>query len=426
MIHSLKLSLLVLALLWSLVGNTAGIELDRVVAIVNEDVVLDSEVRERLASLKSQYAKSDVILPPDEILREQVLDRMILDNIQFQMGERNGIRISDEDLTASVVQIAEQNNLTLAEFRSELAQKNIDYRSFREQMRHDLVIREVQRYQINGRIHITRQEVERFLASPAAHYLSDEDYQVGHILIALSSFAAESKQEEAKQTAAQIYDALKNGAQFSQLAIEHSDAGNALEGGDLGWRKRAALPELFAEQVAELAIGDTLKPIRSSSGYHIVSLLDKRGGIEEKAQQTKVRHILIRSSEILPEDEAEALIRSLYKQIEDGADFAELAKQHSTDPGSALIGGDLGWVKTEMFDSEFALQMDAVTIGELTKPFQTVFGWHILEVIERRDIDITQEQLEQKAVNFLKNRRFDEEFQNFLTETRNEAYVEIK
>ena len=426
MIYSLKRALLALFVLWPLASAAAVTELDRVVAIVEDDVVLDSELKERLVSLKNQYATSDVILPPDEILREQVLERLILDSIQYQVGNRLGIRINDEDLTGAVTAIAQQNSLTLAEFRHELEKQRVDYRSFREQMRRDLVIREVQRFQINSRIHISAKEVERFLASPAAHSLSDEDYLVGHILISLNSLATNSVRRETEQEAQDIYAELKDGVEFRQLAIEHSDAGNALEGGSLGWRKRAALPELFSDQVATLKIGETLPPIKSSSGFHIVSLLDKKGGVTEQAQQTKVRHILIRTSEIFSQEEASDLIQSLHAQIVAGGDFAALAKRYSKDPGSALVGGDLGWVYSEALDEEFAQQMNGAAIGGLTAPFQSTFGWHILEVLERRDVDITQEQLEQRAVSFLKNRRFDEEFQNFLTETRNEAFVEIK
>lgn len=400
--------------------------LDRIVATVDEDIVLQSEVDERISALKKQYADANLNLPADEVLKTQVLNRLILDNIQLQMGKRGGVRVGDEDLTNTIINIAKQNNLSLPEFQAKLAKEGIKYRAFREQIRHDLIIREVQQHQISRRIYVSPEEVADFLASPAGKNLYSEDYLLGHILIAVSSHASKKEVAEAKAEAEAVYQKLQAGDSFKQLAIEHSDGRQALEGGSLGWKKAVELPSLFAEQASKLEIGETPPPIRSASGFHLIGLLDKKGGEEQQIQQAKVRHILIKPSEIRGEKEVKSLINELHSKLLADEDFGELAREHSDDPGSALLGGDLGWVHNASLVAEFAAQIDASALQKISAPFKTEFGWHILEVLDRRDLNVTQEQLEQKAIQFLSNRHFDEEFDDFLTEIRNDAYVEIR
>lgn len=407
-------------------AHAAVQELDSIVAIVDDDVVLKSELDERINILKNQYSGADVKLPPDEVLRKQVLNRLIVDSIQLQMGNKGGIRISDEGLTTALVEIAKQNNMSLQEFRAELIKDGVSYRAFREQIRRDLIIREVQRHQISGRIYVSPEEVAGFLASPASLSLTAEDYLLGHILIAVSARAPKAKIEAAEAKADEIYQSLLEGASFNQLAIEHSDGRAALEGGSLGWKKAAELPELFADQATRMAVGDVQPPIRNASGFHLISLLDKKGGTEQEMREAKVRHILISPSEIRSAREAENLIKDLHERVLAGEDFTALAREHSDDPGSALLGGDLGWVRNETLVAEFAAQIDASEVNAISAPFKTRYGWHVLEVLDRRNLDVSQEQLERKAMQFLSNRRFDEEFENFLTEIRNNAYVEIK
>lgn len=403
-------------------------ELDRIIAIVNEDAILASELTDRLQIIKGQYGGPQQSLPPDDVLSAQVLDRLIVDSIQLQMGVQAGIRVGDEELTRAIMSIAERNDVTsLVAFQEQLAEKGIDYRSFREQMRQDLIIQEVQRYQMNRRIRITPKELENFLASPVSKNLIAEEYRLGHILIAASGRATTKAVQAAKEKAWGLYRQLQEGVLFKQIAIEHSDGGRALEGGDLGWRKAAQLPELFAGAVPEMSVGDILEPIFSPSGFHLVSLLEKRGSNADTEQQYKTRHILVRLSEIRSAEEAEVLIRDVYIKLLANASFSDMAKLHSDDPGSALTGGDLGWVSAATgLAPEFAEQMEAVPVGEISKPFQTEFGWHVLQVQERRNQDISQQKLEQQALYYLRSRRFEEEFESFLTEIRNDAYVELK
>lgn len=400
--------------------------IDRIVAIVDSDVVLESELKERLRSVKNQYAGSDQELPPSDILSKQILERLVIDSIQLQMGERGGIRIGDEDLTSAILNIAKRNRVTLEEFQKELADKGISYRSFREEIRRSMIIQEVQRHQLGNRIRITPKELGNFLASPIGQELTADEYLLGHILISVSGRASAQAIYRAEEKAKRLYEQLQEGDSFKDLAIMHSDGGRAAEGGNLGWRRADKLPSMFAKAAVKMSVGDTLEPIRSGSGFHLISLLDKRGAGTETEKQSKVRHILVRTSEIRSEKDAKDLIHEIKTKLLAGEDFDTLARLHSSDPGSALAGGELGWISNENLAPEFAAQMESATVGEISEPFQTEFGWHVLQVEERRIHDISQEQRERKAMEYLRNRRFEEEFEDFLTEIRNEAYVELK
>lgn len=400
--------------------------IDRIVAIVDSDVVLESELKERLRSVKNQYAGSDQELPPSDILSKQILERLVIDSIQLQMGERGGIRIGDEDLTSAILNIAKRNRVTLEEFQKELADKGISYRSFREEIRRSMIIQEVQRHQLGNRIRITPKELGNFLASPIGQELTADEYLLGHILISVSGRASAQAIYRAEEKAKRLYEQLQEGDSFKDLAITHSDGGRAAEGGNLGWRRADKLPSMFAKAAVKMSVGDTLEPIRSGSGFHLISLLDKRGAGTETEKQSKVRHILVRTSEIRSEKDAKDLIHEIKTKLLAGEDFDTLARLHSSDPGSALAGGELGWISNENLAPEFAAQMESATVGEISEPFQTEFGWHVLQVEERRIHDISQEQRERKAMEYLRNRRFEEEFEDFLTEIRNEAYVELK
>lgn len=401
-------------------------ELDRIVAIVDDDVITASELLERMRFIQRQFEASGRGLPPEDVLMSQLLERLVLDSLQMQMGRRAGIRVSEEELTRAVLSIAQQNGLDLETFQAVLAQDGMSYRDFREQIRREMVIGRVQQNRVNDRIYISPQELQNFLDSPVGRAATADDYRVGHILLSVSGDASTGAVDAAEREAQEIVDELRAGADFAQLAVARSAGQRALDGGDLGWRKAGQLPSLFAEAVLEADVGEVLDPIRSSSGFHVVKLMDKRGAGESTVLQTHARHILVQPSEIRSEAEAEALIRELHARLEAGEDFAQLAREHSDDPGSALSGGDLGWAMPGQMVPAFDDTMNATDEGELSAPFRSEFGWHVLEVLERREQDMSDEVRERQAMRILRDRRFDEELQAWLSEIREEAFVELK
>jgi peptidyl-prolyl cis-trans isomerase SurA len=401
-------------------------QLDRVVAIVDDDVITATELLSRMQFIERQFESSGMALPPQDVLMSQLLERLIVDSLQMQMAERAGVRIPDEDLTRAVASIAAQNGMDLETFQRVLADDGMTYRDFRDQIRQEMIISRVQQNRVNDRIYISPQELSNFLDSPVGREATADDFRVGHILLSVSDDASVAATEEAEREAAAIVEELRQGADFAQIAVARSAGARALEGGDLGWRKAGQLPSLFAEAVIQADVGEVLDPIRSSSGFHVVKLIDRRGAGNTRIEQTHARHILIQPSEIRSEAEAEALIRDLHARIDAGEDFALLAREYSNDPGSALAGGDLGWSMPGQMVPAFEDTMNAAEPGVVSAPFRSQFGWHILEVLERREQDMSDEFRERQALRILRDRRFDEELEAWLTEIREEAFVEIK
>ena len=407
-------------------AQAASQELDRVVAIVDDDVVTATELLERLSFIERQFQQGGMQLPPRDVLMSQLLERLILDSLQLQLAGRGGMRISDEEVTQAFASIAQSNGLDLPTFQQALAQDGMSYRQFRDQIRREMIIARVQQNRVNDRIYISPQELENFLASPVGRAATADDFRVGHILLAIASDASSAAIAEAEAEAARITSELRDGADFAQMAVAHSAGQRALEGGDLGWRKAGQLPSLFADQVLEAGVGEIVDPIRSASGLHIVKLMDRRGAGSTVIQQTRVRHILVQPNEIRSEGESEALINDIRARLEAGASFEDLARDYSDDPGSALSGGDLGWTQAGQMVPAFDERMAITEVGETSDPFRSRFGFHILEVLERRDQDMSDEMRERQALRILRDRRFDEELQAWLREIRDEAFVEVK
>jgi peptidyl-prolyl cis-trans isomerase SurA len=401
-------------------------ELDGIVAVVNEDVVLASELLTRLDAVQKQIAASNVQAPPNDVLVSQIMERLILESLQMQEAEQRGVRVDDETLTRAVVSFAEQNGMNLEQFREALARDDIGYAEFREQIRGEMVMSRLQRNLVSRRIAISDKDIDDLLNSPYYQQLLSDEFRVGHILLTFDEDASDAVVSAARQRAAELVTELRGGADFRQLAIANSAASTALEGGDLGWRKAGELPSLFAEQVLDLQPGDTADPIETSGGIHIVQLLEVRGASMQSELQSRVRHILVQPSAIRTEAETQALIEDIHQQLEEGADFAELARVHSQDPGSALNGGDLGWTSGNEFVPEFRDAMAATPTGQRSAPFRSQYGWHVLEVVERREQDMSQEARRNMALQILHQRRFDEELQKWQKELRDEAYVEVR
>jgi peptidyl-prolyl cis-trans isomerase SurA len=401
-------------------------ELDRIVAIVEDDVVLASELLSRADTVRQQLRSENMPMPNEQVLLSQVMERLILESIQLQIGQRAGVRIDDEQLTNAIEGIARQNGMDFFAFQRALAAEGIDYRDFREEVRREMVISRVQRGAVGQRVQVTGEEIRAFLESPLGQQVISDEYRVGHILLAVPDNASDTVEERAGRQAEEIYQQLVDGADFREMAIAHSAGARALEGGDLGWRPAGELPSLFAERVLELRIGETARPIRGGGGYHIIQLLDRRGAGMATAEQTRVRHILVRPTEIRTPEEARRLIDDIHQRLLNGEDFTELARRYSEDPGSAQAGGDLGWSEADQFVPEFSEVMQRTAAGEISEPFQSSFGYHVLEVRERRVRQMGEEARRNMAARVLQNRRFEEELQAWLREIRDEAFVDLR
>lgn len=400
--------------------------LDRVVAIVDNDVIMYSQLDQRLNEVEQTLNKRGGQLPPQDVLQQQVLERLIVENLQLQIGDRSGIRITDEELNQAMASIAQRNNLTLDQFRAALARDGLSYEQAREQIRREMVISRVRQRRVAERIQVTDQEVNNFLASDLGQMQLAEEYRLANILIPVPDAASPDQIRAAAQKTAEVYDKLRAGADFAQMAIANSGSENALEGGDIGWRKGAQLPPAFAELIRSLSVGDITEPLRTPGGFMIVKLQEKRGGDTQMRDEVHVRHILIKPNAIRSEAETQRLVERLHQRILAGEDFAELAKSFSEDPGSALNGGDLNWIDPNSLVPEFREVMAKTPSGQLSEPFKSPYGWHVLEVLGRRATDSSDQFRKQQAMNALRNRKYDEELQAWLRQIRDEAYVEIK
>ena len=402
-------------------------KLEGIVAIVDDDVVLASELAERYNVVYQRIMESDAEAKPSpDAIMSQLMERLIIERIQLQLASQRGIDIDDETLTQRVSAFAAENRMTLDQFREALEQEGMSYRRFREDIRRDLQLQRLQQSMIRRRVSITDQDVDDLIDSPAFRELTSDEYRVGHILLAVESGASEATVDRAAAAADDVIARLRSGADFAQMAVEHSAASTALEGGDLGWRRAAELPSLFGEAVLGLVPGETADPIRNSLGFHIIQLLEKRGVSQQRQVQSLVRHILVKSSAIQTPEQTRDLAESLLSRIVAGEDFAEIATEYSEDAGSAMAGGELGWSDGSEYVPEFRAAIANLDVGELSKPFQSEFGWHIAQVVDRRDQDVSDDARRNLAVQVLYERRFGEELQEWLQEIRDEAFVELR
>lgn len=407
-------------------AQNGAVSLDRVVAIVDKDVVLESELNARKISIMERLRGQYQQLPPEDVLNKQILEQLIIERIELGMAERYEITIEESEIDQAIGRVLQKNQITLAQLEADLQSQGLDLSGLRKQMRNELTINNLQQGVVNSRIKVTEQDINNFLASSDGKYATSPDYHIGHILIAVSSSADADAIAEAEKQANDIYQKLLNGSDFAQMAISFSNDQAALQGGDIGWRKLAQLPELFGNQMLNLAEGQVSKPFRSGAGFHILKNIEQRGGGEQLVEQTHARHILVKTSEIMDDAQARQKLLDLKSRIEKGEDFAKLARENSEDTGSMLSGGDLGWSMPGMFVAEFEEAMKNTPINGISRPFKSQFGWHILQVLERRKEDMSDKMKRNQAANVLRARRFDEEFQLWLTQIREEAYVEIK
>ena len=417
----LSVPLLALCVLPSL--GSAQIEvLDQVVAIVDDDIILASELQERVQGVRSTMESRGVEIPSDDVLIRETLDRLILDSIQLQLANRYGVRIPDQQLDEAMTRLARQNGLTLEQFRIALEQSGQSYAAAREGLRDDLAIQRVQQGNVMRNINISEQEIDNFLTTEEGEAMTQPEYQVVQALLSISrgEDAAEIAAKEAYVN--EVLSHIQSGQPFEQ-AVSGTEP-YAFTGGDLGWRKLGDIPSMFADTVPTLTVGEVAK-VRSSSGFHLVYLADAVGG-EQLVRQTDVRHILVKPTEVLNEQAAEDLVVELRAQIEGGEDFGELARQYSDDIGSATEGGNLGWTNPGQMVPEFEATMAGTAEGSISQPFRSEFGWHILEVKARRDKDFSGEVRRNQVAGYIRDQKYQEELDAWLRKIREEAFVDIK
>lgn len=400
--------------------------LDRVIAVVDSGVIMETQLNSRVEEVLKRLNTNNAELPPLNLLEEQVLERLIIEEIQMQIAERAGIKISDSELNQTLSRIASQNNLSLEEFRIAIEQEGDSYKAFRATIRKELIIQRVQRGKVGSRVDISEQEIENFINSAEGITELAEQYEVQHILVSVKSGLNENETNAVKDKAQDILKRLGEGESFEKLAATYSAGQKALEGGFLGWRTSAELPTLFAETVASLQVGETSELIRSGAGFHILRLNSKRGNTVKFMDQTLSRHILVQPSEIRTENQAKSLIQDIYGRLLEGEDFKQLARQYSEDPGSKMDGGNLGWANPGDYDPAFEKTLNATQIGEVSEPVQSSFGWHIIEVLDRRNEDVSQDEQKNRAYQIIYERKFEQELESTLIELRAEAYVDIK
>ena len=428
-IRKLVLSLSVVFFLPSFFSERleAKIELlDRVIAVVDSGVIMESELKIRVEDIIGRLRSEGTELPPKKVLEEQILERLIIEEIQLQIGDRAGVKISDAELNRSLSMIASQNAMDLEQFKESLETSQESYKDLRESVRKEMIIQRVQRGKVAANIDISEQEIENYLNSEEGKSRLAEQYNVQQILLSIKSEASEAEITSVEKRGVDIIGRYKNGESFEKLAATYSADQNALEGGKLGWRRLSELPTLFASEVESMKVGDISELIRSGAGLHIIRLAEKKGDVVKFEDQTLVRHILIQTSEIRSEKQTQDLINDVFRKLTQDQAFKQLARQYSEDPGSKMEGGDLGWTNAGNFDPVFESVMNQTKTGEISEPFKSQFGWHILEVLDRRNEDVSNEVRKNRAYQIIFNRKFEQELQRTLIELRSEAYVDIK
>jgi peptidyl-prolyl cis-trans isomerase SurA len=401
-------------------------KLDSIAAIVNDDIVLQSDLTTRLMQVQQQLSKGNTAVPELAALTSQVLDQLIIENLQLQLAKTKGVHIADPSLDLAIERIAKSNQLSPAQLEQAITDNGESMVQFRAKIRQELTINEIQSTLVTRRIRISEHEVDRYLASNQGQQLADTEYEIGHILISLSAQPDAQELSIAQQKLDIINIALEQGTEFSSIAATHSNALNALEGGNLGWRKGSQLPELFAEPIKSMLVGEVSSPIRNDSGFHFITLINKRGVSIQTVAQTKANHLLILPNDIRSTSQAHTLINELHQRLVNGADFYDLARTFSDDANSAPSGGDLGWLNENQLPAVLQTPLDLLAIEELSQPIQSDNGWHLLQAVERRTKDVGQANLRFQAKEAIKQMKFANELENWLRKIRNQAYIEIR
>lgn len=421
-----KQALLGSLLLCSTLAGAETTDVDRIIAIIDDDVVVRSELDNEIRTIVAQLQQSGRELPPQSVIEKQVLDRLVMKKLQLAAAQRAGITVDQEMVAQAVGNIARKNNMTLSQFRQALEAERINYPNFRNNIRDQIILQRLREQEIRRNIRVTDQEVDALISRQTGVIDGRSAYHLRHILIATPEAASPEALSTAQRKAEAIVKQLREGAEFHNLALAHSDGSQALEGGDLGWRPTAQLPTLFVDQVEKMERGEISDPIHTPSGYHIVKVADYKGGERHIIAQTHPRHILIHTNEVTSDEDARLQLERLKQRIEGGDDFSLLARSHSDDKGSAIKGGDLGWVNPGDLLPRFEEEMEKLASGQISAPFKTDFGWHIVQVLEMRQHDNTADVLKSKAREAVRKRKTTEQTELFLRRLKDEAYIDLR
>lgn len=404
-----------------------GVLLDRIAAVVNEGVVLTSQLDEQVTEITERLRQQQTELPPPNVLRKQVLERLVMEEIQLQRAEKVGVQVSDDMLNSAVADVAKRNKINFADLPQTLASQGIDYRTFRDEIRKQMTIQLLQQRDVIARINVSPRELDQFMAKQQNAPDANAEYNVSHILISVAVTASPEQSESRAARAREVYEKAKAGEDFAQLAVAYSDSSTNVEGGALGWRRGSQLPSIAADQIAKMKAGDVSEPVRTPSGFHIFKLNEVRGGVQQTVEsQVHARHILLKTSDLQDDQTAEHKLAAIRERIEKGEDFATIAAASSQDPGSAADGGDLGWSGPGSFVPEFEKQLESLQDNEISQPFKTTYGWHIVQVLGRRQYDATADVRRQRAFVELRQSKAEEETELWLRRLRDEAFVDYR
>ena len=406
---------------------TQGELLDRVVAIVNDGVVLNSDLDAEVAAVTERLKEQKLELPPQNVLRQQVLERLVLQEIQVQRAGKAGVKVSDENVNAALQDVAKRNGMTLTQLPEALARQGVDYPTYREEIRREIMLQSLRQRDVLQHIAVTPREIDQFLDKQSKTPSARDEYNVSHILIAIGQEATQAQLDAAAKKANDVYERAKGGEDFAKLAVAYSNSQTAFDGGALGWRKGSELPTFLTDVVAKLKPGEVSEPLRTPTGYHIIRLNEVRGGSQKAEEdQVHVRHILMKTNELADDATVKQKLNQLRDRILKGDDFAGLAQTTSEDPGSAVDGGDLGWSGPGTFAPEFEQAISSLKDDEISEPFKAQYGWHIAQVLGRRRVDNTQDMKRRQAMEAIRAGKADEETELWLRRMRDEAYVEYK
>ena len=401
--------------------------LDKIIVIVDNNIITQIELDERVKLISQQLNQQGNRLPSKDILQKQILERLIIEKIQLNLADKTGIRVNDETVNRVIANIAQENKLSIEQFREVLLKDNYQFSDFRENIRREITISRLRKIHVENKINVSEQEIENHLARNLADESANDEYLLSHILIATPEAASAQQIAETKKKAESLIADLKNGSDFAERAIALSNDELALKGGDLGWRKLAQLPTLLSQNISSMQKDDIQGPLRSASGFHIIKLRDKRNNAKTNiVQQTKVRHILIRPTQVLSRDEARFRLNGILQRIKNGEDFAAIARASSDDKAAAAEGGSLGWVSPGTTVPAFEEEMSKLKPGGISEPFLTKFGWHIVQVLSRRQYDNTKQYQRSQAIQFIRKHKNEEATQSWLRRLRAEAYVDYR
>jgi len=402
------------------------VKMDRIIAIVDQSVITEQELADRMRSVSAQLEKQGTELPPHDILEKQILERLIVDSLQLQLAAQTGLKVDDTQLDKTIERIAEQNKMGMDEFKATLTKDGISMPKFREDIRNEITIARLREREVENKINVSEGEVDNYLTTQANRGEEQDEFEISHILIRTPEDGSPEDLQKAKTKAEEALKQLSKGASFAQVSAGYSDAPNALEGGLMGWKNGTQIPALFLDTIKTMQVGDVSKAIRSPNGFHILKLTNRRGGTSSLViNQTHTRHILIKLSEVVSEKEAKRKMDNIKERLDNGAKFEELARQYSED-GSANNGGDLGWINPGDTVPPFEKAMNALKIGEISEPVLSPFGWHIIQVLERRQQDMTKEATRVKARQEIRTRKSEEAYQDWIRQLRDSAFVELR